>query len=119
MDGCYHCDLKSSLCTMFYSFRHTFPRNFEDQERTKKAIPIQKYIDPVPERIEDSLNEAELFEDIAASYSLTTEEVPGDGLDPVILVRPGQALATIQTLKDLGRAAGRQFPVGCQAAQGT
>jgi hypothetical protein len=28
------------------------------------------------------------------------EEVPNDDLDPVILIRPGQALAAIQTLKD-------------------
>ena len=69
-------------------------------ERIKEVIPIQKYIDPVSERIEDSLNEAGLFEDIAASYSHTPEEVPDDDLDPGILIRPDQALTAIQTLKN-------------------
>jgi hypothetical protein len=50
---------------------------------------VQEYIDSASERIEGSINEAELFEDIAASYSLAPEEVPDDDLDPVILIRPG------------------------------
>jgi hypothetical protein len=61
---------------------------------------VQEYIDPVSERFEDSINEAELFKDIAASYSLAPEEVPDDDLDPVIPIRPGQALTAIQTLRD-------------------
>jgi inorganic pyrophosphatase len=72
----------------------------EDQGRIKEAVLVQKYIDPVSEKIEDSLDQAELFEDIAASYSITQEEVPDDDLDPIIPLRPAQALASIQTLKD-------------------
>jgi Fission yeast centromere protein N-terminal domain len=33
-------------------------------------------------------------------YSLTQEEIPDDDLDPVIPIRPADALAAIQTLKD-------------------
>ena len=44
--------------------------------------------------------QAELFEDIAASYSVTQEEIPDDDLDPIIPIRPAQALAAIRTLKD-------------------
>ena len=32
----------------------------------------------------DNLDQAELFEDIAASYSVTQEEIPGDDLDPIV-----------------------------------
>jgi inorganic pyrophosphatase len=75
-------------------------RHFEDQGRIKEAVPVQKYIDPVSEKIEDSLDQAELFEDIAASYSVTQEEIPDDDLDPIVPIRPAQALAAIRTLKD-------------------
>ena len=75
-------------------------RHFEDQGRIKGAVPVQKYIDPASEKIEDNLDQEELFEDIAASYSVTQEEVPDDDLDPTVPIRPAQALAAIQTLKD-------------------
>jgi len=54
----------------------------------------------VSEKIEDSLNQAELFEDIAASQSITQEEDFDDDLDLIVPIRPVQALAAIQTLKD-------------------
>ena len=41
-----------------------------------------------------------IFEEIAASYSLTQEEIPDDDLDLVVPIRPAEALAAIQTLKD-------------------
>lgn len=63
-------------------------------------VPVQKYMDPASEKIKDNLNQEELFEDIAASYSVTQEEVPDDDLDPIIPIRPAKALAAIQTLKD-------------------
>jgi uncharacterized protein Yka (UPF0111/DUF47 family) len=75
-------------------------RNFENQGRIKEAISVQKYIDPASETIEDNLDQIELFEDIAARYSITQEEVPNDDLDPIVPIRPAQALAAIQTLKD-------------------
>jgi hypothetical protein len=67
---------------------------------TKEVVPVQKYIDPVSEKIEDSLDQAELFEDIAASYSVTQEEISDDDLDPIVPIRPAQALAAIRTFKD-------------------
>jgi hypothetical protein len=75
-------------------------RSFEEKGQIKEAVQVQKYIDPVSEKIQDSLDQEELFEDIAASYSVTQEEVPDDDLDPVVPIRPLQALAAIQTLKD-------------------
>ena len=75
-------------------------RGFEEKGRIKEAVQVQKYIDPVSEKIQDSLDPVELFEDIAAGYSVTQEEVPDDDPDPVIPIRPLQALAAIQTLKD-------------------
>jgi hypothetical protein len=53
-------------------------RLFENQGRIKEAVPVQNYTDPVSEKIEDRLNQVELFEDIVASYSDTQEEVPDD-----------------------------------------
>ena len=47
-----------------------------------------------------SLDKDDLFKEIAASYSLAEEEVPDDDLDLVILIRPAEALAAIQVLKD-------------------
>ena len=73
---------------------------FENQNRIKEAVPIQDYIDPASEKMEDCLNEEDLFEEIAACYSLTQEEIPDDDLDPVVPIRPAEALAAIQTLKD-------------------
>jgi hypothetical protein len=52
-------------------------RNFEDQGRIKEAVPGQKYTDPVSEKIEDVLDQAELFEILGHP-----EEVPDDNLDP-------------------------------------
>jgi hypothetical protein len=75
-------------------------RTFEEKGQIKEAVQIQKYIDPNSEKIQDSLDQEELFEDIAASYSITQEEVPDDDLDSVVPIRPLQALAAIQTFKD-------------------
>jgi uncharacterized protein Yka (UPF0111/DUF47 family) len=75
-------------------------RHFKNQGQIKEAVPVENYINPVSEKIKDCLNKVKLFEDIAASYSVTQEEIPDDDLDPVILIRPDQALAAIQTLKD-------------------
>jgi septation ring formation regulator EzrA len=52
------------------------------------------------ENVEDPINEANLVKDIIASYSLTPEDVPDEEIDPVVLVRPAQALAAIQTLRE-------------------
>ena len=75
-------------------------KTFEDQERIKEAVSIQEYIEPSSEKIDDSLNEEDLFEEIAANYSLAEEEVPDDDLDPVVPIRPAEALAAVQVLKD-------------------
>ena len=47
----------------------------------------------------EDLNEDNLVEDIIANYSITPE-VPDDNLDPVIPIRPAQALACIHTLQE-------------------
>ena len=72
----------------------------EDEGWIKEAVPVQKYIDPVSEKIEDSLDQAELFEDIAASQSITQEEDFDDDLDLIVPIRLVQALAAIETLRD-------------------
>jgi hypothetical protein len=46
------------------------------------------YINPAFEKIEDYLNKEDLFKEIAASYSLTQEEIPDDDLDPIVPIRP-------------------------------
>jgi len=51
-------------------------------------------------RMDNSVNEEDLFEEIAASYSITQEDVPDDDLDPMVPIPPAQALAAVQTLKD-------------------
>ena len=73
-------------------------RTFEEQDYIKDAIYIHQFIDPSYEQVED-LNEDNLVEDIIANYSITPE-VPDDNLDPVIPIRPAQALAAIHTLKE-------------------
>ena len=52
------------------------------------------------EKVEDPIDSTTLVKDIIASYSLTPEEVPDEDVDPVVLIRPAQALAAIQTLRD-------------------
>jgi hypothetical protein len=52
------------------------------------------------EKVEDPINEANLVEDIIASYSVSPEDVSDEEMDPMILVRPAQALAAIQTLRE-------------------
>ena len=47
-----------------------------------------------------SLDKNDLFEEIAASYSLAEDEVPDDDLDLVVPIRPAETLAAIQVLKD-------------------
>lgn len=42
-------------------------RTFENQEWIKEAVPIQECIDPASEKIDNSLNEEDLFEEIVAS----------------------------------------------------
>jgi hypothetical protein len=50
--------------------------------------------------VEDPINDANLVNDLIANYSVTLEEVPDIDPDPVVLIRPAQALAVIQTLKE-------------------
>jgi hypothetical protein len=52
------------------------------------------------ENAEDPINEANLVKDIIASYFLTPKDVPDEEIDPIVLVRPAQALAAIQTLRE-------------------
>jgi phosphoenolpyruvate carboxylase len=73
---------------------------FKDQDRIKDIMDIDQFIDPMTEKVEDLINGTNLVEDIIASYSLTPEDVPNEEIDPVVLIRPGQALAAIQTLRE-------------------
>jgi hypothetical protein len=52
------------------------------------------------ENTENPIDEANLVKDIIASYSLTPEDIPDEEIDPVVLIRPAQALAAIQTLRE-------------------
>jgi hypothetical protein len=61
---------------------------FKDQDRIKDMMDIDQFIDPMTENAEDPINEANLVEDIIASYSLTPEDVPDEEIDPVVLIRP-------------------------------
>ena len=63
-------------------------------------MDIHQFIDPVSEKVEDPVDPAALVEDIIASYSVTPEDVPDEEVDPVVPVRPAQALAAIQTLRE-------------------
>jgi hypothetical protein len=63
-------------------------------------MDIDQFIDPMTEKVEDLINGINLVKDIIASYSLTPEDVPDEEIDPVVLIRPGQALAAIQTLRE-------------------
>jgi hypothetical protein len=47
-----------------------------------------------------SINDANLVEEIAASYSLQAEEIPDEDLNPVVLIRPAQALHFVQGLQE-------------------
>jgi hypothetical protein len=47
------------------------------------------------EKVEDLIDGTNLVKDIIASYSLTPEDVPDEEINPVVLIRPGQALAAI------------------------
>ena len=52
------------------------------------------------EKVENPVDPAALVEDIIASYLVTPEDVPDEEVDPVVPVRPAQALAAIQTLRE-------------------
>jgi hypothetical protein len=69
--------------------------------------------------MEDLIDPIALEEDIITSYSLTPEDIPDENIDPVVPIRPAQALAAIQTLRDWEFTAGRQYPGGCQATPDT
>ena len=80
-------------------------QTFEDDHRIEKAMDIHQFINPEAEQVKESMDEANLVEEIAASYSLAPE--PEDtlacldnDLDPIIQIRPAQALAAIQTLRE-------------------
>jgi hypothetical protein len=51
------------------------------------------------ERVKDPIDEANLVEEIAASYSLAPEDEPDEDLDPIVLIRPSQALAAIDIVR--------------------
>jgi hypothetical protein len=63
-------------------------------------MDIDQFIDPMTEKVEDPIDGTNLVKDIIASYSLTPEDVTDEEMDPVILIRPAQALAAIQTLRE-------------------
>jgi hypothetical protein len=73
---------------------------FKNQDRIKDIMDIDQFIDPITEKVEDHINGTNLVKDIIASYSLTPKDVPDEEIDPVILIRPAQALAAIQTLRE-------------------
>jgi hypothetical protein len=73
---------------------------FKNQDRIKDIMDIDQFIDPITEKVEDPINGTNLVKDIIASYSLTPKDVPDEEIDPVILIRPAQALAAIQTLRE-------------------
>jgi hypothetical protein len=52
------------------------------------------------EKVEDPIDKANLIKDIIASYSLTPEHVSDEEIDLMVLVRPAQALAAIQILRE-------------------
>lgn len=45
--------------------------------------------------MEDPIDDANLVDDFIANYLVTLEEVPDIDPDPVVLIRPAQALAAI------------------------
>jgi hypothetical protein len=73
---------------------------FQEEQRIKEAMDIHQFISPEVEDVKYSINDANLVEEIAASYSLQAEEIPDEDLDPVVLIRPAQALHFVQGLQE-------------------
>jgi hypothetical protein len=73
---------------------------FQEEQRIKEAINIHQFISPKDEDVKYSINDANLVEEIAASYSLQAEEIPDEDLNPVVLIRPAQALHFVQGLQE-------------------
>jgi hypothetical protein len=90
---------KRKLATTIQQMKSTL-HSFKEQDRIKDIMDIDEFIDPVTEKMEDLIDPIALEEDIIASYSLTPEDVPDENIDPVVPIRPAQALAAIQTLRD-------------------
>jgi hypothetical protein len=72
---------------------------FEEENRIKEAMNIQQFINPEAEGVEDPVDQEDLVEAIAASYSLTPEDSPDDELDQAVRIRPGQALSAIDIVR--------------------
>jgi hypothetical protein len=87
------------LATTIQQIKTTL-HTFKGQDRIKDMMDIDQFIDPMTEKVDDPTDGANLVEDIIASYSLTPENVPDEEMDSVVLIRPAQALAAIQTLRD-------------------
>jgi hypothetical protein len=73
---------------------------FQEEQRIKEAMNIHQFISPEIEDVKYSINDANLVEEIVASYSLQAEEIPDEDLDPVMLIRPAQALHFVQGLQE-------------------
>jgi hypothetical protein len=73
---------------------------FEEQNQIKDTIDIHQFIDPSSKRVEDPIDDVNLVNDLTTNYLVTLEEVPDIDPDPVVPIRPAQALASIQTLKE-------------------
>jgi hypothetical protein len=65
---------------------------FQEKQRIKEAINIHQFISPEVENVKYSINDVNLVEEIAASYSIQAEEIPDEDLNPVVLIRSAQAL---------------------------
>jgi hypothetical protein len=73
--------------SIFYSFK--------EQDWIKDIMDINKFINPVTEKMKDLIDPIALKKDIIASYSLIPKDVPDENIDPVIPIRSAQALAAI------------------------
>jgi hypothetical protein len=68
---------------------------FKEQNQIKDTMNIHEFINPLSKRAEDSIDDANLVKDIITNYSVTPAEVPNIDPDPIILIRPAQALVAI------------------------
>jgi hypothetical protein len=89
---------EQKLATVIQGMQAALHR-FKDQNRIKEVMDIHQFIEPEVERVEDPIDEANLVEEIAASYSLVPEDEPDEDPDPIVPIRPSQALAAIDIVR--------------------
>jgi hypothetical protein len=77
---------EQKLATVIRGMQATLHR-FKDPNRIKEVMDIHQFIEPEDERVKDPIDEVNLVEEIAASYSLVPEDEHNEDPDPIVLIR--------------------------------